>query len=811
MFFKKKDSTQLKQTQSQTNNDLLLAQNRSKMLCRLTSQVEETAIVADGLIVSTKGINRSIEEQMLIIENVVNEINSYSSLAEEVISSVENSKSIAEQTVSTANEGTAVVENVLGSMNEIEDVVNEVRKSVNDLFDKSKNIDELLNIIKDIATSTNLLSLNASIEAAHAGDAGKGFAIVANEVKTLASRSIDSVSHIDNILNEIKSSINNTSTLMLDAINKVNEGKGISNATKTVFENIILSAKETSNVSGEINTAISRQTDSLESVIASTQDMSKRFGQLMKTVELTLLSTELTSTSLTRLNSISASIQSSEKKSSSDAVTYLGDSFTLKCCEPYSLTETDPMASSDMVDIHTLCNLHGTLINIDTNGKVSPGLAKYWHVNEDQVTWEFQIRKGVKFHNGDSLTADDIKYSYERLLSKSLNAICAWILLDIEGATEYHSGSAKSVSGIKVINPYTLTITLKTPYTGFLLNLGQTAAAVISKHAFEQERKCVGCGPYILVEHDAKGMTLEAFEKCYSGAPYIPKVHISHDEENSIEKLKNQELDFIRIEDGAAYQAAKEAKLEIKQLDMLAIYYMGFNFKSKHPIVHSKQARQAINYAINKERIVNEVLKKYGSVAASPVPPAMLENSSLSPYSYSPQKAKELLRSCGISDMTLNIFSRDDGANGLFKRSEKYIIEDLQAVGFKVNLKSIPSSEFLRTRAFEKSDIYISRWVADTGDQDNFLRPNFSDQSSDNFSDYHNPDVIRMLEDAKTILNPTKRALLYNELVEVIHEDAPWVFLFHPKNGIAYHSNIGGANLNSIAIVRYDEFFIKKL
>lgn len=123
--------------------------------------------------------------------------------------------------------------------------------------------------------------------------------------------------------------------------------------------------------------------------------------------------------------------------------------------------------------------------------------------------------------------------------------------------------------------------------------------------------------------------------------------------------------------------------------------------------------------------------------------------------------------------------------NELFKRSEKYIIENLQVLGFKINLKSIPSSEFLKTRAFEKSNIYIQRWVADKGDKDNFLKPNFSDQSSDNFYDYHNLHVIRMPEDAKTILNPSKCALFYNQLVEVLHEDAPWVFLFHPKNGIA--------------------------
>lgn len=797
---------------SEKNLELLQEMNRSKMISRLTNQVEETAVVADGLISSTKGINRSIEEQMDIIDNVVDEITSYSSLAEEVFTSIESSKEIAEKTAENANEGTNAVGNVLGSMDDIEDVVNEVRKSVNELFEKSKNIDDLLNIIKDIATSTNLLSLNAAIEAAHAGAAGKGFAVVASEVKRLADRSMESVSHIDNILNEIKHSISNTSDLMLSAIDKVNDGKQTSEATKQVFENIIDSARENLNVSSEISTAISRQTDSLESVIYSTQKMSQGFSQLIKTVELTILNTELTSTALSRLNNISTSIQGSQKAiSSKELSSEIEQALVLKCCEPYGLSVLDPVISSDLVDSSTFYNIHGTLINIDINGKVSPGIAKFWHVHDDQLTWEFQIRKGIKFHNADVLTAEDVKFSYERLLSKAIDSNSAWILMDIEGASEYHKGQTKSVEGIKVVNSHTITIKLNTPYTGFLLNLGQPASAVISARAFEKEHQIIGCGPYKLTKNSPELMVLETFDDCYSGAPYIPKVHISTNDNNRVQRVIDGELDFVRIEDGMAYQAAKKANLEIQELDMLSVYYLGFNFKSNHPAVHSKTLRQAVNMAINKDRIINEVLMNYGSIAASPLPPSMLEGSRISPYPYNIQRAKELIRSSGVNNLTLNLYTRDDGGNGLFKRTEKLIVEDLKAAGFNINLHSIPSAEFIRTRAYEKSDIFISRWTADTGDQDNFLRPNLTKDSNDNFCAYHNPEVVQLLEDAKQMVNPTKRAKMYSDLAEIIHEDAPWAFLFHPKNGIAFHKNIGGANLNAISIIRYDQFFIKNI
>ena len=162
---------------------------------------------------------------------------------------------------------------------------------------------------------------------------------------------MESVSHIDNILNEIKQSIGKTSDLMLSAIDRVNDGKQTSEATKQVFESIIDSARENLSVSAEISTAISRQTDSLESVIYSTQQMSHGFAQLIKTVELTILNTELTSTALSRLNDISGSIQGSQKTiSSKDISSEISDALVLRCCEPYGLSSEDPMTSSDLVD-----------------------------------------------------------------------------------------------------------------------------------------------------------------------------------------------------------------------------------------------------------------------------------------------------------------------------------------------------------------------------------------------------------------------------------------------------------------------------
>ncbi|HPF17382.1 MAG TPA: ABC transporter substrate-binding protein [Thermotogota bacterium] len=808
MSDKKEAMSDLEQTSASRLKDEQVRQQQIQhlMIGRLSNQIDETATIASGLINTTKQIYNAIEIQLKSTEGVVEEISNYSALAEEVFASIQDSKEITHRTLNVANEGTQVVNQSLSAMDDIQDAVKIVQDAIDALYEKSQNVDELLTIIKDIADSTNLLAINASIEAARAGEAGRGFAVVASEVKKLATRSLDSVEHINTIISDIKLSIKDATQLMNQTGDKVDAGRSISEDTKEVFSTIIEAAQESTSMSDEIIKAVSHQTDTLEDVIASTENMRTQFDKLANIVELTSMNTEFTSASLSALKKLSNQLLAINNHLI-DNLEADKSEMIFRTVIPYPPKNLNPMISSDAVETLTFLNLHASLVHINETGNASPGIANYWRVLDDQVTWEFQIRRGVRFHDGSELTGEDVLFSLEYFLNPKLKSGTVWMLSDIEGAEAYSEGKATQVSGLNLLSPYTLQIRLKSPYTGFLLSLGQANCCIISKKAMKQNGKMVGCGAYMIEEIDDSHMVLKAHQNFYRGRPYASKICLDSHSDTINERFKNHELDFFRVEDRQTFEIAKDNKADIQMSDMLAVYFIGFNLRSSHPIVHNKTARQALNHAIDKERIIKEALGGLGSVATNAMPSHMINGAKQKVYEYNPEKAKQMLRAAGIKNMKLSFCAREANAGGIFQHTLKVISENLKAIGFDIKIVDVTSQGFFADRSFEKTDIYITRWIADTGDPDNFLEPLLGSKSVNNYSNYVNPDIARWMTEAKTMINPTRRMEYYQKIAQTLHEDAPWIFLFHPKTGVASHKNVRGLAINPLSMYRYDTLY----
>ena len=629
---------------TENNNEIsLLKHNQRCIVTRINQKIEETGFAAENLISLTQDIAKNVEVQTESIEKVVSEISNYSALAEEVFASTENSKQIAEQTMGIAREGSKAVDNSIQAMSEIEVSVQDAKKVVNDLSSKSAHINEMLTIIKDIANHTNLLSLNASIEAARAGEAGRGFAVVAQEVKNLAERSAESAGHISNTINEINHSIDDTIIAMNKSMDKVLEGNEIASNTKEVFSNIISAVGTTSNVAEEINTAVSRQTESLESIISSTEDMNKTSEKVMAMVESASLNTQYTKTSLNILSDVSKDLESistkllgkieESEKNESVLKTFLN-------CVPLSY---DPQLALDAESIQILYNVHGALLLISSTADITPGIAKSWYVKDDNLTWVFNLRKGVKFHNGREVNSEDIKYSYERLLSPALNSPNSWFLEEIEGATQYSKGIAKEVKGIKIIDKYRISIKLTRPYSGFLLNLGQCVCSILPKEDVAKGN-ITGCGPYIVESIEKDRCILTAFRDYFGGTPYVDKIIVRFEGEKSANSFINKDCDFITIDNKQQIDELSKAKiLDIKYKSVMGTYYAGFNLRSSSVFVKDREIREAFNLAVNKKKIIDEVLCGLGEEAKGPIPSNMIDNGYLSGFQYNPRLAREIL------------------------------------------------------------------------------------------------------------------------------------------------------------------------
>lgn len=785
----------------------LLKHNQECVVKKICTKIEETEIAADNLIEITDSINQSVEIQMLSIEKVANEISNYSALAQEVCASTESSRQISGQTLDVANQGHAAVRSSIQAMSDIGQSVVDAKSVVGTLDMKAAQINKLLDVIKDIARNTSLLSLNAAIEAARAGEAGRGFAVVAQEVKLLAERSVESVDYISKTITEINHSINKT-MLAMDAIaNKVELGTQIANDTAKVFNTIIEAVNNSSAVYEEISGAVSKQTTSLENVMNSTEKMTGTFQQLISTVEVASLYTQFVKTTLSSLTEASKGLQkiSSNMLEKISCAPYSGA--TLRTSLPNEITTFNPLISTEYLGGHILSNVHSGLLSINSSGHLAPGIAKSWHLEGDR-TWVFNLRKGAKFHNGQEITAQDIKKCYEHLLAPSTGSPNAWCLQYVEGANEYIKGINNNITGITVLDRYRLSIKLTFPYSGFLLNLGQFYCSITTT---DNENNIIGCGPYIL-NADESQCILTAFPEYFNGEAYIKNIHVRLTKENIAEDFIDGKYDFIFIDNKSLLDKVKSIPdIKISTNSIMGTYYAGFNLVSSSPYVRCREARQAFNYAVNKQRIIKEILGGLGSESKGPFPPSIVNDSSLSGYSYNPSLAKQLLAKNNLSGIRqkFRIMYRQDAGPTVFNKITEYILEDLTSIGVDCVLVNVPAAKYLDVNLIKNSaDLYIARWIADTGDPDNFLQPLFTPGLRTNRSSYNNEEINTKLTLANQMLHPAKRLAMYKDIQRLLVQDCPWIFLYHPHIAYASRNNISGLKMNPLGLFKYEDIIM---
>ncbi|NLK44107.1 MAG: chemotaxis protein, partial [Tissierellia bacterium] len=144
-----------------------------------------------------------------------------------------------------------------------------------------------------------------------------------------------------------------------------------------------------------------------------------------------------------------------------------------------------------------------------------------------------------------------------------------------------------------------------------------------------------------------------------------------------------------------------------------------------------------------------------------------------------------------------------------FYRLSKYVIEDLEKLGIKLEVEEVSPRDYLKPETISRCHIFIGRWIADTGDPDNFLQPIFNYNNPTNFTRYNNPRVTDLMNMAKEIINPNKKVEIYKEIQNIIVEDCPWAFVFHPKTAIASRKGIVGARLSPLGIINYENILIE--
>lgn len=785
---------------SQTN---LIIQNEENLLHNLDIKIEDSANQVENLINAIDSIASRVDEQMKHIYSVVEEIGQYSAMAEELHASSSDTYRTANETLNVVDNGRKAVYNTIESMNQINNSMSNVISEINFLKESVVQIEDVLNIIRDIAKQTNLLALNANIEAARAGDAGRGFAVVANEVKNLADKSAQSANHISDIIKGIQNNVNTTIAAIENSSVKVDEGYTVAQESNTAFEKIEKSIKDMIQLISEITEAISLQTSSLESIVISTDEMERSSEKAMSMVESAMMNTQFTKSTLNELNQVSKLLNEITKKLlSQQEVFEEKENIVLKLPLSSPLQTLDPAMTNVMESLRFLNNIHTGLLTLSDTGDVLPSIAKNWYVEDDNLTWIFNLRQDATFHNGKRITAYDVKYSLERLLSPKLNSPNTWFIDYIDGAKEFMEGSEKEVRGIKVLDDYRISIKLEAPFSGFVLLLSHGCCAIMDSEELKRGN-FVGCGPYVLDTYKDNEYKLVAYDNYLGGKAYCDVVDAKIGDENALDNFIKGEYDFFIIQNKKEYETIKSEKLaqNIKYIDLVASFYIGFKLKNTSSPYTQKKIRQAINHAINKKRIIDEIFGGLAVEAKCIIPSKLVPDYHIEGYEYNPQKAKRIIQEEKVNLNRPLVILSGEKPHPILKLVE----EDLKAIGINCKYQKVSREKLLRANELQEGfDIYFSGWYADTLDPSAFIKPLFFPGNQTNLSAYENPKVVELVENATQMANPKKREELYMEVQRILFEDAPNIPLLHPQNALCTKTNVNNVNLSSLAMVKYD-------
>ncbi|KAA0700847.1 ABC transporter substrate-binding protein [Neorhizobium sp. P12A] len=465
---------------------------------------------------------------------------------------------------------------------------------------------------------------------------------------------------------------------------------------------------------------------------------------------------------------------------------------------------------------------------------LKPSLAESYTVSDDGKTYTFKLRDGVKFTNGRPLVASDVKYSIERTVNPKTQSPGAGFYHSISGYDAMIGGKADSLDGVKVVDDHTVEFTLTQPDATFLNDLALNFASIVPKEAVDAAggdfgKKPVGSGAFILKEWTV-GQRL-VFEKnpdyFVKDRPRIDGYTVEIGQEPLVALLRLQKGEVDIAGDGippAKYLEMKKSKdFEgmIVDRQQLETSYVTLNTQVK-PFDNVK-VRQAVNMAINKDRIIR-IINGRAVPANQVLPPLMAGyDKDYKGYAYDVAKAKALLAEAGLKDgFTTELYTSNTDPQ---PRIAQAIQQDLAAIGIKAEIKALANPNVIAAGGTQGQAAMVWSgglgWIADFPDPSDFYGPILSCSSAVaggwNWSWYCNKDMEPRAQAADALPLPAKATERNAEwgkiFTEIQEKDAPWIPVFNERRVVAKSKRMGGEDqiyIDPTRVIDYDAIYVKK-
>jgi peptide/nickel transport system substrate-binding protein len=482
--------------------------------------------------------------------------------------------------------------------------------------------------------------------------------------------------------------------------------------------------------------------------------------------------------------------------------------------EPVNL---DPPQVTDLNSNRVGRRIVETLVTFpEESTQVVPGLAESWTISKDGLQYTFKLRRGIAFHDGTPLNAEAVKFSIERQINPNHPAY----KLGKYPFANYFFGNVKAV---EVLSDERVAFLLNEPRASFLAVLTAGAASIVSPTAVmkwgpDYPNHPVGTGPFRFASWDRGQRVVLEKNPAYWKYPvkverviYRPIV----EDQARLTELLTGGLDLIvGVPADNVGQLEKNSKITLLKQVGAHVWYLGMN-NQKKPF-DDKRVRQALNYAVNKDAIVNDVLKGTGAASKGPVLPGTWgADGALKAYPYDPERAKKLLAEAGYPNgFTTTLWVPESGSGMQAPVAMSTVMQsNLKAVGVNVSLQTMEWGAYLAKLRTKEQELFALSWMAGTEDPDMVMYPLLHSSQwtpvGPNRALYKNTRFDALLQQARLTTDQAKRAQLYKEAQRILVDDAPWVFVDHEIQIAALTKRVQGFKLHPSFDLRVETISLK--
>ena len=507
------------------------------------------------------------------------------------------------------------------------------------------------------------------------------------------------------------------------------------------------------------------------------------------------------------------------KAGGSITVTYKDDVATL-----------DPAIGYDWQNWSMIKSLFDSLMDyVPGTTTLRPGLAESHEISPDGLVYTFKLRAGVKFHNGREMTATDVKYSLDRVTNPATQSPGAGFFGSIAG---FEAAGDAGLSGVEVVDPLTVKITLSRPDATFLHVMALNFSSVVPKEAVDAAgadfgKKPVGTGAYKLAEWTLGQKLVFGKNADYwrAGVPYLDQVVFEVGQEPIVALLRLQNGEVDVPGDGIPPAKFTEVMGDPAQAAHVVAggqLHTGYITLNVNIAPFDKlEVRKAVNMAINKDRIV-QIINGRANPATQPLPPSMPGyTKDYAGYPFDVEGAKKLLADAGLPDgFETDLYVMNTDPN---PRIAQAMQQDLAAIGIKVNLKSLAQANVIEAGGAGTAPMIWSggmAWIADFPDPSNFYGPILGCSGAAaggwNWSKFCDAALDKMAAEADSMADPAKaadRMKLWSDVYTGVMAQAPWVPVFNEERYTMKSDRMGGADalyVDPVSIpVNYDYVFVK--